>query len=243
MATTEIPTGADVEVEGAAAPAPTSGVVEAITTARAAFDRGVTRPIAWREGQLDALVRLLDEGEDRLVEALAADVGKPRMEGWAMDIGVTAGEVRTIRKNVAKWAKPRRASVPLTAMPGKARVQPEPLGTVLIVAPWNYPVQLLIEPLAAAIAAGNAAVVKPSELAPATSAVLADLLRTYLDDAIQVVEGGPEVATELLEQRWDHIFFTGSTRIGQVVAEAAAKHLTPVTVSYTHLTLPTNREV
>src|SRR6185503_3550491 len=105
MATTEIPTGADLEVEGAAAPAPTSGVVEAITTARAAFDRGVTRPIAWREGQLDALVRLLDEGEDRLVEALAADVGKPRMEGWAMDIGVTAGEVRTIRKNVAKWAK------------------------------------------------------------------------------------------------------------------------------------------
>jgi aldehyde dehydrogenase (NAD+) len=152
------------------------------------------------------------------------------LEGWTTDLGITASEVKLIRKNVAKWAKPRRASLPLTAMPGKGRVQPEPLGTVLIVAPWNYPVQLLVEPLAAAIAAGNAAVVKPSELAPATSAVLSELLRTYLDDAVQVVEGGPEVATELLEQRWDHIFFTGSTKIGRIVAEAAAKHLTPVTL-------------
>jgi aldehyde dehydrogenase (NAD+) len=226
MATTEIPTGADLETVAPAA----SPVVDAITTARAAFDRGVTRPIAWRERQLDALVRLLEEGEDRLLDALATDVGKPRMEGWATDLGVTGSEIKAMRKHVAKWAKPRRASLPLTAMPGKGRIVPEPLGTVLIIAPWNYPVQLLLEPLAAALAAGNAAVVKPSELAPATSAVLTDLLRTYLDDAVQVVEGGPEVATELLEQRWDHIFFTGSTKIGRVVAEAAAKHLTPVTL-------------
>ena len=229
MATTEIPTGADLAAEAGSAPA-TSPVVEAVTAARDAFDRGVSRPIAWREKQLDALVRLLEEGEDRLLDALATDVGKPRMEGWATDLGVTASEVRLLRKNVAKWAKPRRASLPLTAMPGRGRIQPEPLGTVLIIAPWNYPVQLLVEPLAAALAAGNAAVVKPSELAPATSAVLTALLREHLDDAVQVVEGGPEVATELLEQRWDHIFFTGSTRIGQVVAEAAAKHLTPVTL-------------
>jgi aldehyde dehydrogenase (NAD+) len=225
MATTEIPTGAD----SSTAPE-TSAVTEAVSAARAAFDRGVTRPIEWRERQLDALLRLLEEGEDRLLDALAQDVGKPRLEGWVTDLGVTAAEVKVLRKNVAKWAKPRRASLPLSAMPGRGRVQPEPLGTVLIIAPWNYPVQLLIEPLAAALAAGNAAVVKPSELAPATSAVLADLLRTHLDDAVQVVEGGPEVATELLDQRWDHIFFTGSTRVGRIVAEAAAKHLTPVTL-------------
>src|SRR5262245_23273516 len=223
MATTETPTAAS-------APAP-SQVTEALTTARAAFDRGVTRPVAWRERQLDGLLRLLDEGEDQLVNALVADLGKPRLEGWTTDLGVTAGEIKFLRKHVAKWAKPRRASLPLVALPGRGRVHPEPLGTVLIIAPWNYPVQLLLEPLAAALAAGNAAVVKPSELAPATSAALADLLPRYVDaEAIQVVEGGPEVATELLEQRWDHIFFTGSTRIGQVVMEAAAKHLTPVTL-------------
>jgi aldehyde dehydrogenase (NAD+) len=223
MATTEIPSTA-------AAPAP-SPVADAAARARAAFQRGITRPIAWRERQLDALLRMLDEGEHQLVDALVADLGKPRLEGWTTDLGVTAGEVKVLRKHVAKWAKPRRASLPLVAMPGRGRIQPEPLGTVLIIAPWNYPVQLLVEPLAAALAAGNAAVVKPSELAPATSAALADLLGRYLDsEAVQVVQGGPEVATELLGQRWDHIFFTGSTRIGRVVMQAAAEHLTPVTL-------------
>jgi aldehyde dehydrogenase (NAD+) len=228
MATTEISAGTD---HGAGTPPAPTGVVDAVTTARAAFDRGVTRPIAGRERRLEALVQLLDEGEGRLLDALATDVGKPRMEAWATDLGVTASEIKLLGKHVAKWAKPRRASLPLTAMPGRGRIQPEPLGTVLIIAPWNYPVQLLLEPLAAALAAGNAAVVKPSELAPATSAVLTDLLNHHLDDdAVQVIEGGPEVATELLEQRWDHIFFTGSTKVGRVVAEAAAKHLTPVTL-------------
>lgn len=232
MATTETSptTGPDSPAPHDPTAEPTTAV-RAVTTARAAFDRGLTRPIEWRKRQLHALERLLEEGEDRLLAALATDVGKPSMEAWATDLGVTASEVALLAKNVAKWAKPRRVGLPLTAMPGRGRIQPEPLGTVLIIAPWNYPVQLLVEPLAAALAAGNAAVVKPSELAPATSAVLTDLLRTHLDpDAVQVVEGGPEVATELLEQRWDHIFFTGSTRIGRVVAEAAAKHLTPVTL-------------
>ena len=230
MATTET-NPAVTETSDAPAALETTAAVAAITTARAAFERGVTRPLEWRKRQLDALVHLLEAGEDRLLAALATDVGKPSMEAWATDLGVTASEVGLLRKNVARWAKPRRVGLPLTAMPGRGRIQPEPLGTVLIIAPWNYPVQLLVEPLAAALAAGNAAVVKPSELAPATSAVLSDLLRTHLDpDAVQVVEGGPEVATELLEQRWDHIFFTGSTRIGRVVAAAAAKHLTPVTL-------------
>ncbi len=231
MATTDNATETATEDAVGAGDPGTGVAAEALATARAAFGRGVTRPIEWRRRQLEALVRLLDDGEDRLLAALATDIGKPALEAWATDIGVTASEVGLLAKNLAKWAKPRRVGLPLTSLPGRGRIQPEPLGTVLIIAPWNYPVQLLVEPLAAALAAGNAAVVKPSELAPATSAVLSDLLRSHLDpDAVQVVEGGPEVATELLAQRWDHIFFTGSTRVGRVVAEAAAKHLTPVTL-------------
>jgi aldehyde dehydrogenase (NAD+) len=223
MATTEIPTSEAVpELD----PVP-----EAVARARAAFERGVTRPLEWRERQLGGLLRVLEEGDERLVEALAADMGKPRAEGWATDLGVTAAEVKVLRKNLARWTRPRRASLPLVALPGKGRIHPEPLGVVLVIAPWNYPVQLLVEPMAAALAAGNAVVAKPSELAPATSVVLSDLLREHLDaEAVQVVEGGPDVATALLEQRFDHILFTGSTRVGRIVAEAAAKHLTPVTL-------------
>jgi aldehyde dehydrogenase (NAD+) len=228
MATTEIPTGAaapDTEPEGDVRAA------EAVARARAAFERGVTRPVAWRERQLDGLLRLLEEGEQELVDALATDMGKPRLEGWSTDLGVTAAEIKVLRKNVDRWARPRRVSLPLVALPGRGRIHPEPLGVVLVIAPWNYPVQLLLEPLAAALAAGNAVVAKPSELAPATSAALARLLRRHLDpDGVQVVEGGPDAASALLEERFDHIFFTGSTRIGRVVMEAAAKHLTPVTL-------------
>ncbi len=232
MATTEIPTTtAAPEVAAHAVQATEAGVAEAVATARAAFDRGVTRPLDWRARQLDGLLRVLDKGEDRLVEALATDMGKPRAEGWTTDLGVTGAEVKLLRKNLVKWTRPRRAPLPLVAMPGKGRIHPEPLGVVLIMAPWNYPVQLLVEPMAAALAAGNAVVAKPSELAPATSAALSDLLREHLDpDAVQVVEGGPEIATALLDQRFDHILFTGSTRVGRIVAEAAAKHLTPVTL-------------
>ena len=206
-------------------------VTEARDRTRAAFASGRTRDLEWRATQLDGLIRLLDHNDDRLTAALAADVGKPCTEGWATDVGATAGEIRHIRKHFAKWAKPRRASLPIAALPGKGRVVPEPLGVALIIAPWNYPIQLLLNPLAAALAAGNAAVCKPSELAPATSALLAELLPRYLDDeAVVVVEGDVPVATALLEQQWDHIFFTGSTDVGRIVMQAAANHLTPVTL-------------
>ncbi len=222
MATTEVPTAPDT---GAAA------LAEAVATARAAFAKGITRPLAWRERQLDALLALLDEGEEAILDAVAADLGKPRLEGWMAEVAFTRNEVALARKHVGRWTRPRRASLPLTALPGKGRVVPEPLGTVLVIAPWNYPVQLLLAPLAVALAAGNSVVLKPSELTPTTSAVIADLVARHLDpEAVQVVEGGPEVSRELLSQRWDHIFFTGSTKVGQIVMEAAAKHLTPVTL-------------
>ena len=195
---------------------------------RATFDTGRTRPLAWREAQLAGLRRMLDEGEDELVDALRTDLGRPATEAFAADIGHTKQELRHYAKHVARWMKPSRVRLPVTVAPAKGWIVPEPLGVALVIAPWNYPVQLLVEPLGAALAAGNCVLAKPSELAPACSAALARLLPRYVDpDAVVVVEGGVDETTALLAERWDHIFFTGSTAVGRIVAEAAAKHLTP----------------
>ncbi len=201
------------------------GVVAAI---RHAFQSGTTRPFEWRKRQLDGLLRVLDEGGEQLVTAMQADFGKPTVEAHATDIAFTMTEVKHIRKNFEKWAAPRKAKLRLKDRPGAGVIHPEPLGVSLIIAPWNYPVQLLVAPMAASLAAGNAVVAKPSELAPETSRVLSQLLRANLDpEAVAVLEGGVDVSTVLLEQRFDHIFFTGSTTVGKVVAKAAAEHLTP----------------
>ncbi len=201
------------------------GTVAAI---RHAFRSGRTRPLDWRRAQLNGLATILRDHADDLVAAMQRDFGKPTLEAHTTDIAFTLTEVTSMRKEVARWMKPRKAKLRLQDMPGKGRVQPEPLGVALVIAPWNYPVQLLLAPMAAAFAAGNAVVAKPSELTPETSRVLSDLLRTHLDpEAFAVFEGGPEVSTALLEERWDHIFFTGSTAVGRIVARAAAEHLTP----------------
>lgn len=203
----------------------------ALATVRSAFDSGTTRPLEWRRAQLDGLLRFLDDHEDALVAALATDLGRPRLEAYSADIGASANEISHIADHFEKWARPRRARIPLVTRPGRGEVRPEPLGVALVIAPWNYPVYLLLCPLAAALAAGNAVVAKPSELSPATASVLTRNLPDYLDrDAFAIFEGGPDVSTALLERRFDHIFFTGSTRVGYIVMEAAAKHLTPVTL-------------
>ena len=195
---------------------------------RHSFQSGRTRPLEWRQRQLDGLLRVLDEGGDELVRAMQADFGKPAVEAFTTDISFTVSEVKHIRKNVGDWVRPKKAKLRLKDQPGKATIEPEPLGVALVIAPWNYPVQLLVSPMAAAIAAGNAVVAKPSEVVPETSRVLSALLREHLDpEAVAVVEGGVDVSTRLLEQRFDHIFFTGSTAVGKIVARAAAEHLTP----------------
>jgi aldehyde dehydrogenase (NAD+) len=208
--------------------------IDAAATAkslRATFDSGRTRPLAWRQEQLAGLRRMMEEAEEELVEALQADLGRPRMEAFAADIGHTKGELRHLAKHVADWVQPTKVKAGLLAAPAKAWVAPEPLGVVLVIAPWNYPIQLLVEPVAAALAAGNCVVAKPSEVAPACSAALARLLPRYVDpEAITVIEGGVDETTALLAERWDHIFFTGSTDVGRVVAKAAATHLTPTTL-------------
>jgi aldehyde dehydrogenase (NAD+) len=197
-------------------------------TLRTTFESGRTRPLAWRQEQLAGLRRMLEENDRQLVDALAADLGRPSMEAFAADIGHAKMELRHLHGHVADWVKPKKVSLPMAVAPAKGWVQAEPLGVALVIAPWNYPVQLLLEPLAAALAAGNCVVAKPSEMAPACSAALAELLPRYVDpDAVVVVEGGVPETTALLDQRWDHIFFTGSTAVGRVVAAAAAKHLTP----------------
>lgn len=214
------------------APAPVApdaaGLVQEL---RASFRSGLTRPLSWRRAQLAQLRRLLREGEAELLDALATDLGKPAIEGWATDIGFVDGEIRNMERNLGAWTRDRSVSLPLKMRPGRARLVPEPLGTVLVIAPWNYPVQLLLLPMATAIAAGNCVVGKPSELAPTVSAALARLVPRYLDErAVRLVEGGVDETTALLAERWDHIFYTGNGRVGRVVMRAAAEHLTPVTL-------------
>jgi aldehyde dehydrogenase (NAD+) len=204
---------------------------ETVGALRRTFESGVTRSYEWRLRQLEGLARLLASEEKAIVEALGKDVGKPRIEAWAAEVSECAGGVRYMRKNLKKWMKPERVTTSMVAMPGKSRIYREPLGVVLIIAPWNYPFSLAINPLMGALAAGNCALIKPSEVAPATSALLAELLPKYLDsEAVKVVEGGVPETTELLAQKFDHIFYTGNGTVGRIVMTAAAKHLTPVTL-------------
>lgn len=217
---------------GSSAPFPRGvGAAEAVSRARRAFDAGVTRPLSWRRAQLRGLLRLLDEGADDLHHSLWVDLHKSATEADLTELGLVRSEARLALRRLSCWARPRRAGVPALLEPARAWLLPEPLGVVAVIAPWNYPVQLLLAPLVGALAAGNAVVLSPSELAPRTSAVLTALLARHLDpEAVRVVEGGVGPTTELLEQRLDHIFFTGSPTVGRIVMRAAAEHLTPVTL-------------
>jgi aldehyde dehydrogenase (NAD+) len=202
-----------------------------VAAARDAFRAGTTKPLAWRLRQLAALRRMMLEQGSALEDALSADLGKSPTESQMSEIGVVVGEIDNTVRHLRRWLRPKRVSIPLSVAPAAASVVREPLGVVLVIAPWNYPVQLALVPLVGALAAGNAVILKPSELAPATSAVLARLIPEYLDpSAVAVVEGGVEETTELLTEKFDHIFFTGNARVGRIVAHAAAEHLTPVTL-------------
>jgi aldehyde dehydrogenase (NAD+) len=198
---------------------------------RAAFNHGRTRPLEWRFQQLDALSRFITEQENRIIDALRSDLGKPALEAYVAEIAYCQSEIRLMRKHLKAWTAPEKVPTPLIWQPGRSRICREPLGVVLIIAPWNYPFQLLIAPLTGAIAAGNCVLAKPSEIAPATSRLLAEELPRYLDpDTVHVVEGGVDETTALLNNRFDHIFYTGNGEVGRVILQAAAKHLTPVTL-------------
>jgi len=196
---------------------------------RAFFATGQTRSLGFRLAQLKQLRQAILKYQENIVQAAVQDLGRPEFEGY-IEVGVI-GELDYILKKLPKWVKPRKANLSLSQLPGSAWVQPEPLGNVLIIGPWNYPFQLIMSPLMGAIAAGNCALLKPSELAPATSQVLAQLVRDTFDPAyIALVEGGIETAQALLAEPFDHILFTGGGRVGKIVMQAAAEHLTPVTL-------------
>ncbi|MFD1052692.1 aldehyde dehydrogenase family protein [Terrabacter terrigena] len=204
---------------------------EVVARARRAFDTGRTKPRAWRVAQLKALRVLLVDHEADIAAALHADLGKSANEAWVTETGFLVREIDHTLRHLRAWTAPRRVPVPLSLAPGRARVVREPLGVVLVIAPWNYPLQLCLAPLVGALAAGNAVVLKPSELAPATSALLARLVPKHLDpEAVHVVEGAVPETTELLAERFDHVFYTGNGTVGRIVLEAAAVHLTPVTL-------------
>jgi aldehyde dehydrogenase (NAD+) len=198
---------------------------------RQTFATGRTRELRWRLAQLEAIERLCDEREADIAAALHADLGRPVVEAWLGDVASTKGEAAYARKHLKKWMRRRRQPLPLAQLPGRCWVQYDPLGVVLIIGPWNYPVYLSLAPLVAAVAAGNCAVLKPSELAPATSALLARLVPLYLDsEAVRVVEGDGQTTQDLLAQGFDHALFTGGTDIGKKIMAAAAPTLTPVTL-------------
>jgi len=206
-------------------------IPEVVQRLRARFESGVTRSRRWREQQLEGIERFVAECEKDIFEALHADLGKPEIEAFGAEISYVANDAKHARKHLASWMKEQRVSTPLVAMPGKSTIRPEPLGVVLIISPWNYPFQLLMAPLVGALAAGNCAVLKPSEIAPHTSAMIAKLLPRYVDPTcIEIVEGAVPETTKLLEQRFDHIFYTGNGHVGRIVMRAAAEHLTPVTL-------------
>ena len=209
----------------------TASYGELITGLRETFASGRTRPAEWRRAQLKGILSLLTDHAEEICAAVTEDLGRPTFEAYSTEVGTPLAHVRHTLKHFEEWMKPTRKGVGLTSMPGRAEIIKDPLGVALIIAPWNYPVDLVLEPLAAALAAGNCVVIKPSELSPATSAVLARLLPQYVDDeAVVVVEGAVPETTALLANQFDHIFFTGSTDVGRVVMRAAAEFLTPVTL-------------
>jgi aldehyde dehydrogenase (NAD+) len=198
---------------------------------RETFASGRTRSVEWRRQQLEALERMMTDNEGAITDALEKDLGRSPFEAWLADIASTAGEAKDAAKNVKKWMRRRYRLLEMSQLPGRGWVEYEPYGTVLIIGAWNFPFVLTLGPAVGAIAAGNTVLMKPSEVCPASSALMAELVPRYLDnDAIAVIEGDGACSQELIAQGFDHICFTGGTEIGRKVYEGAAPHLTPVTL-------------
>lgn len=198
---------------------------------RAYFHSGATLPTAARKKHLSALLRELTMQEGALLAALRQDLGKAAFEGYMTEVGLVRDELRFHLKHLEQWSKDVRHPAPLSQFPSRCWTHAEPYGVVLIMAPWNYPVQLCLIPLIGALSAGNCAVVKPSAYAPATSKAIAKLISSALPpELVTVIEGGREENQALLDEAFDYIFFTGSPSVGRFVMEKAARHLTPVTL-------------
>ena len=193
------------------------------------FASGATKSIKFRKEQLRKLRELVDNNEEAILEALHKDLRKHEFEAYTTEIGFVTVEVDKALAKLDKWVKPEKVGTPPFLYVGSSHIQSEPYGNVLIIAPWNYPIQLTLAPLVGAIAAGNTAIIKPSEMAPHTSNLLTRLINSTFDARyIRVVEGAVQETQLLLNEKFDFIFFTGSTKVGKIIYQAAAKHLTPV---------------
>jgi acyl-CoA reductase-like NAD-dependent aldehyde dehydrogenase len=195
------------------------------------FRTGATFPLAFRRAQLLKLDRLLRENETRIAQALAADLGKPTLEAYAAETGFLRAEIRYALTHLSRWMAPERVPSPLALFPASSRIEREPLGVVLVIAPWNFPVQLTLGPWIGALAAGNCAILKPSEIAPHSSKLLCQLLEeNFPRELVAVATGGAETSQALLQLRFDRILFTGGRAVAREVAAAAAKTLSPLTL-------------
>ncbi len=211
--------------------APIPDVAGLLDAQRALFEAGHTLPREFRETQLRALLAAILRREKRIEEALYADLHKPQYEAFAHETAMVTTEIKHSLKALRRWMKPARTVSPLIAQPSRSAVYPQPVGPSLILGAWNYPFQLSVQPLVAALGAGCPATVKPSELSPATSEVIAELVReVFSPELVAVVEGGAEVSQALLKLPWEHFFYTGGPTVGKIVAHAAAEHFARVTL-------------
>ncbi len=191
---------------------------------------GKTRNEKWRRAQLNSLSNLLENHQPEILKALSQDLGKPPTEAFFEIIAVKQ-EIKLAQKSLSNWMKTKQINVPVSLKPAQALVQPDPLGCILIIGPWNYPFSLTLQPLVGALAAGNTAVLKPSEHAPNVSNLIKKLIEEYFPpEIVQVFEGDGNIAADLMTRQFDHVFFTGGENIGKKVMEAASKNLTPVTL-------------
>ncbi|XP_065369712.1 aldehyde dehydrogenase, dimeric NADP-preferring isoform X1 [Calliphora vicina] len=198
---------------------------------RTAFASGKTRDVSFRKKQLENLLRMYEEHENDMINALDADLRRPKQESLVVETEFMKNDLKHILYNINDWVKPEYPEKPLVNLMDDVQIYNDPYGVVLVIGAWNYPLQLLLVPVASAIAAGNCVVIKPSEIAANCAKFVQETLPKYLDnECYPVVCGGPEETSELLKQRFDYIFYTGSTRVGQIIHAAANKYLTPCTL-------------
>ncbi len=208
-----------------------SHILKLIENHRTYFSSAKTRDLSFRIRQLKILRNAIIDNEQAIFAALKADLNKPAFEAYGGETAIVINEIDYTLKHLKCWVKPKRVRTPLAYFPSKSSTIAEPYGVTLIVGPWNFPVQLMLAPLVGAIAAGNCAVLKPSIAAPRISHLLTKIINSIFDPAyVSILEGGAETAQMLLEERFDHIFFTGGPAVGRIVMAAAARHLTPLTL-------------
>lgn len=206
-------------------------IQDIINKQRAFFRNGKTLSVPFRKEHLEKLKEVLLENDGKIGAALMSDIGKSSVEAYMCETGMVLSELSHAIRHIRSYSRRRRVRTPLAQFPARSFIIPEPYGNVLVMSPWNYPLLLSLAPVISAVAAGNTVILKPSAYSPATSAVIADIVRkVFPEEYVAVVEGGRDVNSDLLEQKFDYIFFTGSKTVGRLVMSKAAEHLTPVTL-------------